>query len=175
MPAVFNKLGIFFEYPDNWLLEEHLVEGQTDNGAVERAEVVVSGPQTAFWHLSTHPANVDLESLCDEALAAMRAEYPGMEVEPANDLTSAGGWLDREQGNGKGEEGLIGFNANFICLDLTVTAWLRGFRACATSYLLLCQAEDRELSDVGPVFRAMWVSLLRGARARRQELGIGDV
>ena len=79
--------------------------------------------------------------------------------------------MDRDEDTGS--EGAIGslqgFNVNFICLDLTVTAWLRGLRTRKASYLLLCQAEDRELPIVGPVFRAMWISLLRndGASVKR--------
>jgi hypothetical protein len=169
MPAVFDKLGIGFEYPDNWSLEEYSVGEE-----LEVVQVVVSGPQTAFWHLSKHPPNVDLEALFDEALAAMRAQYPGMEVELADDLTSAGGWMDSQQDSGTGGamEGLYGFNVSFICLDLTITAWLRGLQTHTASYLLLCQAEDRELTGVGPVFRAMWISLLRNDRAKRQKLGL---
>ena len=158
MPAVFDDLGICFEYPDNWSLEER-DEGEQSGDA----QIVISGPQTAFWHLSKHPANVDMEALFDETLAAMRAQYPDMEVEPADDLTAEGGWMDRDGETGsEGAMGsLQGFNVNFICFDLTVTAWLRGFRTGTASYLLLCQAEDRELPVVGPVFRAMWISLLR--------------
>ena len=166
MPAAFDDLGICFEYPDNWSLEERA--GGAQSGA---AQIVVWGPQTAFWHLSKHPATVDMETLFDEALAAMRAQYPDMEVEPADNLTTAGGWMDGDEETGlEGAIGsLQGFNVNFICLDLTVTAWLRGLRTRTASYLLLCQAEDRELPVVGPVFRAMWISLLRndGASVKR--------
>ena len=159
MSAVFDKLGIYFEYPENWSLEE-----DSEGEPPEVVQVVVSGPQTAFWHLSKHPAEADLEALFDEVLAAMRAEHSGMEVELADDLTSDGGWMEssQETGMGGGMDGLTGYNVNFICLDLTITAWLRGVRTPAATYLLLCQAEDCELSEVGPVFRAMWISLLRG-------------
>ncbi len=167
MPAVFDDLGICFEYPETWSIEE-----QAESNQSASAQVVVTGLHTAFWHLSKFPPNVELEVLFDEALAALRDQYPDMEVEIADNLTPTGGWIDRdtrEEGTGT-MESLQGYDINFICLDLTATAWLRGFRNQTASFLLLCQAEDRDLPVVGPVFRAMWISLLRRARSKRQEL-----
>ena len=173
MPAVFDKLGVHFDYPDNWQIEDY------DEGLdSEVVQVVVTSPQSAFWHLCKHPLDVDLDTLFDQGLAAMRIQYPDMEVEIAADLTSAGGWMEEQlvkneqhvsdelgRGSAAGTKEEInriyGYNVNFICLDLTITAWLRGIRTPSASYLLLCQAEDREMLEMGAVFRAMWISLLR--------------
>ena len=140
MPAVFEQAGIRFEYPENWSIDP-LEEGQSDR------EVVVSSPQTAFWHLSKHPPGTELEALFDEALAALRTEYKEMEVEPVHE--------DLEDYH------LSGFDVNFMCLDLTNTCWLRACQTTAATYLLICQAEDLEFEQVGPVFRAMLASVLR--------------
>ena len=167
MPAVFDKLGVHFDYPDNWKIEDY------DEGVdSEVVQVVVTSPQSAFWHLCKHPVDVELDTLFDEGLAAMRVQYPDMEVEVADDLTSAGGWVDEhlvsDELRGGSTAGtkeeinrIYGYNVSFICLDLTITAWLRGIRTPSASYLLLCQAEDRELLAMGAVFRAMWISLIR--------------
>ena len=140
MPLVFEQRGLRFEYPDNWALDE-ASEGQVE-------QVVVSSPNTGFWHLTKYSDDVELESLFDEALAALRTEYQDMETEPAGDLLVEG-------------RQLMGFDVSFICLDLTNTCWLRGFQAGGATYLLLCQAEDREFAQVSPVFQAMLASLLR--------------
>ena len=142
MPSVFEQSGLRFEYPENWVLE--------DASADEVKQVVVSSPHTAFWHLSRYSSETELEPLFDEALAALRTEYQDMETEPAEDgdLQLEGKRLD-------------GYDVNFICLDLTNTCWLRGFQTDEATYLLLCQAEDREFSQVAPVFQAMLASLLR--------------
>jgi len=140
MPSVFQQSGLRFEYPENWALEE-ASEDQVE-------QVVVSSPNTAFWHLTKYPEDADLELLFDEALGALRSEYQEMEAEPVSDLRVE----DRP---------LIGFDVNFICLDLTGTCWLRGFQTDEATYLLLCQAEDREFAQIGPVFQAMLASLLR--------------
>jgi len=138
MPAVFEQLGIRFEYPENWEIEE-MSEGEVE-------QVVVSSPNTAFWHLSKYPAETDLEPLFDEAMAALRSEHKGMETEPVNDEVDG--------------RALTGFDVNFICLDLTNTCWLRGFQTEEATFLLICQAEDGEFAGVGPVFQAMLASVL---------------
>ncbi len=140
MPSVFEHSGLRFEYPENWILED-ASEDQIE-------QVVVSSPNTGFWHLCKYSPDSDLEDLFDEALAALRTEYQDMETEPASDLLVE----DRQ---------LIGFDVRFICLDLTNTCWLRGFQTEEATYLLLCQAEDGEFARVSPVFQAMLASLLR--------------
>ena len=143
MPTVFDQLGIRFEYPDNWLVDQESLDPTTADGE----QVVVSSPNTAFWQLSKHPHEAELEGLFDEALSALRSVYDEMEVVPAHDTLD-----DRE---------VSGFDVSFYCLDYTNTSWLRGFKTPEATYLVLCQAEDRELERAGPVFRAMLASVLR--------------
>jgi hypothetical protein len=140
MPATFDQFGLRFEYPDNWSVEDA-------DDADGNQQVIVSSPHTAFWQLSKYPAGTELEPLFDEALAALRGEYQGIEVEPEDELVE--GHL------------LSGFTANFFYLDLTNTCWLRGIETESANYLLICQAEDREFAQVELVFRAMIASVLR--------------
>ena len=143
MPAVFEQLGIRFEYPENWSIDEQPLDETLDDGE----QITVSSPETGFWQLIKHPGQADLEALFDEALSALRSVYQEIEVEPAQET------IDNRQ--------LEGFNVNFYCLDFTNTCWLRGFHQGDATYLLLCQAEDREMERVGPVFLAMLASVLR--------------
>ena len=139
MPITFDKLGIRFDYPDNWSLDEEWDDQQQ--------HVVVSSPETAFWQLSKHPPTAELEAIFDEALAAIRSEYKEMEAEAVREE-----FEDSE---------LEGYNVNFYCLDFTNTAWLRALRTPDATYLVLCQAEDREFESTGQVFMAMLASMLR--------------
>ena len=140
MPATFDQHGIRFDYPDNWTVDQ--VE-ETAHGV----EVMISSPETAFWHLSRHPADSDLEPLFDEAIAALRSEYQEIEVEPHDSVL---------------EEHLIeGYAVQFFCLDLTSTCWIQGIESPTATYLLICQAEDREFEEVQLVFQAMLASALR--------------
>jgi hypothetical protein len=140
MPAVFEKMGFHFEYPENWSIDPSVDEQGEE-------QVVVSSPNTAFWHLSKQPLDAEIEPLFDETLAALRSEYRDMEVEPTS--------LEVE-----GQQ-ISGFDVRFICLDLTNTCWLRAFKTTDATYLLICQAEDREFVQVQLVFQAMLASLLR--------------
>ena len=140
MPAAFDQFGFCFEYPENWSVD------QSDE-CEESEQVVISSPETAFWHLSRHAPDVELETLFDEVLAALRSEHHDIEVEPVRDSL-------------EGVE-LEGFDVNFICLDLTNTCWLRACRTPTATFLLICQAEDREFERVSPVFLAMLASMLR--------------
>ena len=140
MPAVFNRSNLHFEYPENWSIDESDEESGGE-------QVVVSSPETAFWHLSRLAPDVELEPLFDEALAALRSEYHDIEAEAV-------------QQHLEGHD-LEGFDVNFICLDLTNTCWLRACRTPSATFLLICQAEDQEFERVSAVFQAMLASTLR--------------
>lgn len=141
MPAVFDKLGIRFTYPDNWRLDE----SEALEGA---ATVTVYSPGGSFWTISLHPPDTPPADLVASAVKALRETYDELDVENVTD-TAAG----RE---------LIGADVNFYCLDLTNTALVRAFDTKRFNGLILCQADDREFADIEPVFRAMTHSLLQG-------------
>lgn len=143
MPALFDRLDLKFEYPENWKVDEESLDPQDSSGG----QVIISSPETAFWQLSKHPADAELEQLFDEALSTLRSLYEEMETEPAQ--TEIEGRT------------LQGYDVNFYCLDFTNTCWLRGFQTPSATYLLLCQAEDGEFQKTGPVFLAMLASVLR--------------
>jgi hypothetical protein len=140
MPARFDEFGIGFDFPENWTVD------RSADGDRERT-VTVFSPDTAFWSLTVYPGHVPLSELVDEALAAMQAEYPALEFDPVEDEIE--------------EQTLIGYDINFFYLDLCNSAMIRSFQRNKTTYLLLCQAEDREMARAEPVFRAMTASLLR--------------
>ncbi len=75
----------------------------------------------------------------------MRQEYDELDAEPLDELV--------------GDQEIVGCEMNFYCLDLTNTAVARSFSTPDATYLLFCQADDRELAEVGPVFEAMTLSL----------------
>jgi hypothetical protein len=86
------------------------------------------------------------KDLAEAALQAMRQEYSELDAERVREKSA-------------GRE-LIGYDLNFYCLDLTNTALVRAVRTADATYLILCQAEDREFAEVEAVFRAITASLL---------------
>jgi len=139
MPARFNSLGIAFQYPDNWTLDDV-------DAMLGRRSVTVYSPGGAFWSVAIHSGSADPDQLVASAVEAMKQEYEGLEAEEARETVA-------------GHE-LLGYNLAFFCLDLTNTALIRGLRIAQTTYTIFCQAEDREYERVAGVFRAMTTSLL---------------
>lgn len=139
MPAVYDKMGIRFQYPENWTLEEE--DALSGSGAVS-----VYSPGGAFWSIAIHPRFESPQRLIDAALKAMREEYEGLESEEVQEEVA-------------GHE-MLGYDLHFICLDLTNTSRIRCCHTDDATYLLFCQAEDREFESIEAVFQAMTVSLL---------------
>ena len=146
MPARFNRLGISFQYPDNWTLDDA-------DAILGRHTVTVYSPGGAFWSVAIHSGSAEPDKLVVAAAEAMKQEYEGLEAEMARETVA-------------GHE-LLGCNLAFCCLDLTNTAWIRSLRIAQSTYMVFCQAEDREFEQVENVFRAMTTSLL-------SELGTGE-
>ncbi|MEQ8849800.1 hypothetical protein [Botrimarina sp.] len=141
MFATYDQHGVRLAFPENWLLEE-------DSDPEARLHLTLSSPNTAFWSLIVYPEVLDLPHVLDEAVGVLRKEYPDLESQPAEEQIAG--------------HTLAGRDVNFICLDLTSTARLRACHRGASTYLLLCQAEDRELPHAQPVFDAITQSLLDG-------------
>jgi hypothetical protein len=141
MPAIFDHLGVQFQYPEGWSLEA----GDEADGD----EVTVYSPGGAFWSLTIRDGS-DPAEMMETVVEAMREEYDDLDSENVGDLIA-------------GEE-LIGYDLNFYCLDLTNTAQVRAFRRGATTYLMIWQAEDREFEEIAPIFRAIATSLVKHVR-----------
>lgn len=76
MPATFDNLGISFQYPDNWQLdEEDIRAGQS--------AVTVFSPGGAFWSVAMHTKSAaEPMQMAEAALEAMRKEYDELDAEP---------------------------------------------------------------------------------------------
>jgi hypothetical protein len=138
VPKRFDDLGIRFQYPDNWDLD---IE-DTDAG---RNAVSVISPGGAFWTIIIHPEDTDPSELAESALKTLQVEYPDSDV-TKTDQSIAGHILE-------------GYDLNFFYLDLTSTATLRTFQSLDATYLIHCQAEDREFERLQAVFQAITASL----------------
>jgi hypothetical protein len=141
MPARFDHLGISFQYPDNWQLDQaDAMQGVPT--------VTVYSPGGAFWSVMIHPRSADPARLAKAAMDAMKQEYEELEAEPVHE-TLAG-------------HDAIGYDLNFYYLDLTNTAAVRSLKTRRHCYTIFYQAEDREFDEVQKVFQAITVSLMDG-------------
>jgi hypothetical protein len=141
MPKQYDNLGITFQYPDNWELDEEQFDHETGFLSVS-----VFSPGGGFWSVIRHPITTEPTAAVQQAVDAIGEEYENIEIAPATETV----------------EGvtLSGFDLGFIYLDLTNTCRVRGFRTSEATIVVFSQAEDREQVKNGVVFEAMTYSLV---------------
>jgi len=140
MPAKFDGLGIQFQYPENWTLDE-------SDALLGRKSITVYSPGGAFWSVTIHSGTADPDKLAKAIVDAMKQEYDGLESEKVSETV--------------GDHDLIGYDLNFYCLDLTNTAQVRSLHMANTTYIIFCQADDAEFEKINRVFQAMSISLIK--------------
>jgi hypothetical protein len=153
MPAQFDSLGISFQYPDNWTLDD-------SDALLGRRSVTVYSPGGAFWSVAIQSGSADPHKLNEVVVATLKKEYDSLEIDEAEETVA-------------GHE-LTGYDLAFYCLDMTNTAMVRSARIAHTTYTIFCQAEDREFEQVKNVFRAMTTSLLSGLATLSKEPSASD-
>lgn len=124
--ATYSDHGIRFEYPEDWELEE------TDDGSVTTVSVQKPGG-LAFAFVTVDDSCPAPADIADEALAAMREEYPGLDAAPA---------LETIDGHGA-----VGHDVEFIALDMTNTCAIRCFRTPRRTVLVFAQWSDLDSDE----------------------------
>ena len=134
MLGIYDDNGIRFEYPEGWELDV------TDDGP--RTAVTVQSPDgPAFALVTVDDSRPGPDELVDEALAALRDEYPGLDATPARE-TIAG-------------HDAVGHDVEFISLDLTNTAAIRSFRTERRTVFVMAQWSDVEGDETEAALRAI--------------------
>jgi hypothetical protein len=137
MPATFEDSGFRFLYPENWQLERE----QSEDGWC----VSVQSPDTAFLLLSVNEDFAEPEEMLAKTLEALKADYPGLEVEECTDRVAG--------------QPAAGNDIRFFSLDLTNTCCTRSFSTKAGTVLVLWQYNDLEEDRYEKVLRAIVASL----------------
>jgi hypothetical protein len=137
MVGRFDEDGVSFSYPESWRLERE----DSDGGWT----VTLQSPGTAFAVLRLDREMPPAEQVAATALAALKADYPGLEAESAVDLL--------------GGEMAVGHDVQFFSLDLTNTCRTRSLYAAAGTLLVLCQVSDVDEAEYDPALRAVCASL----------------
>lgn len=139
MPSEYKKNGVHFLYPENWHLDDILLE--EGNFAVE-----LNSPDGAFWMLTVSETQSP-EELAESARNALMAEYRDLESVPTTKMIAG--------------RTLNGFDMDFMCFDLVNTAMILAFADKDRTYAIFWQADDQLLSQSREdVFNAITFSLL---------------
>lgn len=144
MTKVYKGLGVEFSYPDQWKLD--LSEEKTVKS------VSVLGPGGSFWSIARRPRDTNLSRMVQEVVETMKSLYEDLDAEPTSETIQ--------------DVQLIGYDLNFIYLDLTNTARVRAFSTRQGTYLIMCQAEDRDWPHVEEAFYLLSASALKSQLER---------
>lgn len=135
---IYDDHGVRFEYPANWELEE------TDHGQV--ATVAVSVPDgLGFAVVTTDVTCPDPALASDEALEALREEYPDLDSTPVMEAING--------------HATTGYDVEFITLDLTNSAKVRCFRTPRRTVLVFGQWSDLGPSQTADQIRHVFQSI----------------
>jgi hypothetical protein len=138
MPARFEGLGLQFQYPENWTLDD-------SDALLGRKSVTVYSPGGAFWSVAVHSGSADPAKLTKAVVDTMRQEYAALEAEEVSEILAG--------------HDLIGYDLSFYYLDLTNTAQIRSLQLGHATYTIFCQADDKEFKQIHMVFQAISTSL----------------
>lgn len=133
MLARYDDHGIRFEYPASWELDE------SDDDA--RVTISVQSPSGLAFVMVTLDADRPAPAeMVEEAVSAMREEYPGVEALPAAD----------EVGDHRAE----GYDLEFFALDLVSACSIRALRTPRRTVLIFAQwsAIDKDEEEPEAVF-----------------------
>jgi hypothetical protein len=134
----YDDHGIRFLYPDSWEVEV------TDEESV--TTVALHAPDGLAFALVTVDDSCPAPTMvADQALEAMREEYPTLDASPA--LETIGGHR------------AVGHDIEFISLDLTNVCAIRCFRTDRRTVLVFGQWSDLEDEDAGAVLTGLRNSL----------------
>ena len=75
MSAVYDKMGLRFEYPENWRIED-------EEAGIGASMVTVCSPEGAFWSVSIQSGDSEPNDMTQAAVEAMRQEYEDLDAEP---------------------------------------------------------------------------------------------
>ena len=140
MPAQYDRNGLKFLYPDNWVLSD-----QTDD---ELPRVIsLETPDGAIWSAHLYPSDTDPDFLIKDTVTALEETYPDLEVSTSKHSfpTHTGTAID----------------TIFFCLDFLVRIKLMTIQTSQYQVMAWYQAEDREFDKQEPIFHAVTTSMMQ--------------
>ena len=130
--------GVRFDYPAGWELDA--------NEDHPRVSITLQASQEPAFALITFDAEgPDPREMVDEALAAMTAEYPTLDRKPTEEPI--------------GGHPAVGYDLEFLSLDMTSFCMIRGFRTPRRTVLLFAQWSELDDDTIATQFRELVRSL----------------
>jgi hypothetical protein len=144
--TLYDDGRIRFEYPAEWEVEV------AEDDEADRASITLqsSSGNPAFGMITVDgdTGAADPQGLADEALEAMRSEYPGLDLVPVGSGERVGGAL------------VVGYDLEFLSLDMPSACLIRSFRTERRSVLVFAQWSELDEADTGGEFRRLLATLV---------------
>ena len=137
MLEMYHAHGVRFRFPVSWKLSEQARERETT--------ITVESPDTSFWSLCLFFDGPPPEQILETAVAALEQDYDEIDVYPATARL-----CDRDS---------LARDAEFVCLELINSAFLRAFQTEDFTALVYYQGTDHELEHTRPVLERISESL----------------
>ena len=134
MAGVYQEHGIRFQYPDEWAVEIN------EDGPVTTVALQPPGG-LAFALVTLDREAPEADVLADQALEAMREEYPDLSATPASDSICG-----RET---------VGHDVEFTSLDMNNLCLIRCFRARTQTVLVFGQWSELDEDGFEPCLGLM--------------------
>jgi hypothetical protein len=138
MLGIYQDFGIRFEYPPDWEIEV------TEDGP--RTTIAIHAPTgLAFAMVTLDTDCPEPAELADEALEAMKEEYPGLDV--------------REEADSLAGYDALGYDLEFFSLDLASACAIRCYRSERQTALFFAQWTELDGEEPEAVLSAVRRSL----------------
>ncbi len=141
MPATFDEFGLQFLYPDNWLVQSRDSDDESDSVTLEM-------PNGGFFSVTKHHGAPAIDEVIESIAAAMRAEYPEVEIEAIDLLEDESETME----------------LRFYYLDLLIVARITAMILAEHTVVVQVQAESRDFDIGEPVYNAMLKSIRDGVK-----------
>ena len=138
MFGAFDDHGIRFEYPSDWELEL--------TADYQRTTISLQAPDgVAFAMVTLDEERPAPSEMADEALSAMKDEYPNLDASPAIET------IDGHKA--------VGHDIEFFSLDLIGGCLIRCFRTARRTVMIFGQWSEAEDCDPEDAIRAIRMSI----------------
>jgi|SRR6516164_3886788 hypothetical protein len=136
--AVYEEIGVRFEYPADWQLKV------SEDGPVTTVEVEPDSGLAFAW-VRIDESRPDPAGVAVEVLDAMRQEYPDLEAVPA---------MENLHGHAA-----AGHDVEFFALDFANAATIRCFRTARRTVLIFGQWSDLGEASLPDLVRSIFRSI----------------
>ncbi|MDR0336424.1 MAG: hypothetical protein LBI18_04970, partial [Planctomycetaceae bacterium] len=149
----YHSYGIYFGYPENWIMEESAMD--TAVGSIQ-----LTNADGAFWLLKKNPFGTNPDEIAKDVLMLMQEEYEDMEVDRFDRILFG--------------KTVTGFEMTFFYLDLMNFATVLCFEQDGLTFSVFWQTGNQliirndESVPAEQVLEAITFSLLRGAHGYQE-------